>query len=62
MTSLLASFLLMSFLIVRTLVAYVRELELSSMLWSVGDTFTNMRVLALPPNESLINMVSLWFL
>jgi len=43
-------------------VAYVRELELSSMLWSVGDTFTNMSVLALPPNESLISMVSLWFL
>lgn len=59
MTSLLASFLLMSFLMVRTRVAYVRELELSSMLWSVGDTFTNMSVLALPPNESLISMVSL---
>lgn len=58
-TSLLASFLLTSFLMVRTRVAYWRELELSSMLLSLGETFTNMRVLALPPRESLISMVSL---
>lgn len=34
----------------------------SSRLLSVGDTFTNMSVLAVPPRESDISMVSLWFL
>jgi hypothetical protein len=29
---------------------------------SVGDTLTNMSVLALPPSESLMSIVSLWFL
>ena len=32
----------------------------SSTLESVGDTLTNMRVLAVPPRESDISMVSLW--
>lgn len=32
------------------------------MFMSVGDTLTNMSVLALPPRESLINIVNLWFL
>jgi hypothetical protein len=40
-------------------ITYMRELCVSSKLDSTGDTFTNMRVFALPPSESLINIVNL---
>mmetsp|Transcript_21824 Transcript_21824/g.56817 ORF Transcript_21824/g.56817 Transcript_21824/m.56817 type:complete len:232 (+) Transcript_21824:165-860(+) len=45
---------------VRTRVAYCRLFCVSSMLLSVGDTLTNMSVLALPPRQSESSMVSLW--
>mmetsp|Transcript_4419 Transcript_4419/g.16182 ORF Transcript_4419/g.16182 Transcript_4419/m.16182 type:complete len:201 (-) Transcript_4419:3185-3787(-) len=54
------TFLPLSFLIVRTRVAYVREFCVSSMFPSVGDTLTNMSVLQFPPIESLSNIVNLW--
>ena len=40
-------------------VTYRRELYVSSKFDSAGDTLTNINVLALPPNESLINIVNL---
>ena len=42
------------FLIVRTRVAYVSELCVSSRLPSLGETLTNISVFALPPRESAI--------
>jgi hypothetical protein len=36
------------------------EVCVSSRLESVGDTLTNMSVLAVPPRLSLISIVSLW--
>ena len=37
------------------------EVWVSSKLESVGETLTNMSVLAEPPSESLISIVSFWF-
>lgn len=45
---------------VRTRVAYWSELTVSSRLPSLGETLTNMSVLALPPSESDMSIVSLW--
>ncbi len=39
---------------------YQSELWVSSRLESAGEMLTNMRVLALPPRESLMSIVSLW--
>eukprot|EP00982_Pelagococcus_subviridis_P011060 31056-Pelagococcus_subviridis.AAC.3 len=49
-----------SFLIVRTRVAYVSEFCVSSRLSSVGETFTNISVFAFPPKLSDMSIVSLW--
>ena len=48
------------FLMVRTRVAYVSEFCVSSRFPSEGDTLTNMSVLAFPPSESDMSIVSLW--
>merc|ERR1719359_1290271 len=41
--------------------AQFKEFSVSSALDSAGDTFTNMRHLALPPMLSCMSIVSLWF-
>jgi len=57
-----AQFFAIMFVMFLARAAYFKDMVVSSTLEVAGEQFTNMSVLAVPPRESCISWVSLWFL